>query len=40
MNAAYEVSGHTEIIVGGVTYPLSFYQKFVDGYFESKHDGL
>ena len=32
MTEEYEVSGRTEITVGGVTYPLSFYQRFVDGY--------
>ena len=32
MNEKYEVSGHTGITVDGVTYPVGFAQKFVNGY--------
>ena len=34
MNEDYEVSGHTEITVDGVKYPVGFAQEFVNGYMQ------
>ena len=34
MNEKYEFSGHTGITVDGVTYPVGFAQKFVNGYLQ------